>query len=427
MNLVYPVCCGIDVHKASVVCCLRRVDDQGEVLLERQTFGTTTSALLALLQWLVDEACPIVVMESTGVYWKPVYNILCGQVQVLLANAQQVKPPTGKKTDKADAQWLSELLAHGLIKPSFVPPPEIQGIRNMTRLRVELVETRTMAKNRVLKVLEDANIKLSDVASNVFGKSGREMLAALLQGKQDPEALANLAKGLLRKKIPELQLALDGRFTEHHAMLVRLSLEQIDLLDNQIAQIEAKLEEKLATMQDEEARLATIPGVKGKAIPAIIGEIGVDMSRFDGAGRLSSWAGLSPGNNESAGKRRRGKTRKGNKYLKRVLVQCAWAASKTDTFLGRSFHRLAARIGSKRAAVAVAHKILVIIYHILDKGTIYEDERYDDLEAKRTEKAKNQAVKWLEKLGYRVQIEPAEKPEIPQATATAEASQATAA
>jgi transposase len=324
---------------------------------------------------------------------------------VLVANARDIRPRPGKKTDKADAAWIAELLAHGLIRPSFVPPPAISALRDLTRTRVALVQTRTQAKNRVHKVLEDTNIKLSSVVTDLFGKSGRQMLAALIAGERDPKRLSALALGRLRHKLPQLELALAGQFTVHHGRLIQGALDLIDLLEQQIADLDQQISELVTPLQPQLAQLDSIPGVDLIAAREIIAEIGGDMSRFGSAGRLAAWARVSPGNNESAGKRRSGRTGKGNRYLRRILVQCAWAARKTPTFLGRTFRRLEGRLGKKKAAVAIAHKILVLVYHLLAEGTYYDEQRYAHLQPKQEDRWQRHAVETLERLGYRVVLE----------------------
>ena len=405
MQVVYPVCCGIDVHQAQLTACLRQVDAAGHVTQEIQEFGTTLSALLRLLEWLVTQQCPVVAMESTDVYWKPVYHVLVGSVDVLIGNPHEMRRRPGHKTDPADACWIAELLAHGLIRPSFIPPPPIRALRDLTRTRVALVQTRSQTKNRVYKILEDTNIKVASVVTDLFGKSGRRMLAALIAGERDPKQLAALALGKLRRKVPALEPALRGQFTTHHAQLIQASLELIDLLDRQLRDLDRQIGALVTPLTPQIAQLSSLPGVEATAARGILAEIGTDMSRFGSDARLASWAGLCPGNNESAGKRRRGRARKGNRYLRRVLVQCAWAARKTPTYLGRTFRRLEVRLGGKKAAVAVAHKLLVIVYHLLAEGTMYEEARYDHLQPRQEEQQRKRAVKALERLGYQVTVE----------------------
>ncbi|MCP4539028.1 MAG: IS110 family transposase, partial [Chloroflexi bacterium] len=333
-----------------------------------------------------------------------VYHILSSTTEVWVLNARDVKQRPGRKTDRADAKWIAELLAHGLIEPSFVPPPQIVALRDVLRMRTALVQTRTQVKNRVLAVFEDTNIKLATVVSDPFGVSARAMMDALIQGERDPAVLAQLSLGVMRRKIPQLMVALEGSFTEHHGMLIQLNLELIDKLNDQIAKLDQRCEQLMEPMQEQADQLDSIPGVGPKAAKIIISEIGTDMSRFGSAARLSSWAGLCPGNNESAGKRKSGKTRKGNRYLRRVLTECAWAARKTDSFLGDTFARLQKRIGGKKAAVAVAHKILVIVYHLLNEGAEYDEERYNRPRRKQEELQRNRALSVLKRLGYEVEL-----------------------
>jgi transposase len=407
METVYSVCCGLDVHQASVSACLRRVATDGTIGTESQQFATTVQGLTQLSQWLTEAGCPIVAMESTGVYWKPVFHILSATVEVWVVNARDVKQRRGKKTDRADAQWIAELLAYGLIEPSFIPPPQIVALRDLIRMRTALVETRTQVKNRVLAILEDTNVKLASVVSDPFGVSGREIMDALVRGHRDPEVLSQLARGVLRRKIRELSIALEGAFTDHHALLVRLNLELIDQTNAQICQLDERIEQLTEPLQKEIQQAKSIPGVHHTAARIIISEIGTDMSRFGSGPRLCSWAGMCPGNNESAGKRKSGKTRKGNRYLRRVLTECAWAAGKTDSFLGRTFRRLQARIGGKKAAVAVGHKILLIVYHLFNEGTVYDDGRYNRLNRKQENRQLKRALSALKQLGYQVQLSPA--------------------
>lgn len=407
MEMVHPVCCGLDVHQASVSACLRRVMQDGMIKLESRTFDTTMRGLTSLLEWLVENECAIAAMESTGVYWKPVYHVLSPVVTVWVANAAEVKQRRGKKTDKADAKWLAELLAHDLIQPSFVPPPMISALRDMVRTRTALVNSRTQAKSRVLAVLEDTNIKLASVVSDPFGKSGRDMMDALVAGYRDSGALAQMAKGILRRKIPQLEAALEGSFTEHHATLIRLSLAAVELFNDQIEELDSRIAAMIDPIRKEVDLLKSIPGVQETAARALIAEIGTDMSRFVSPARLASWAGLCPGNNESAGKRKTGKTRRGNRHLKRILVECAWAARKTDSFLGRSFRKLQTRIGGKKAAVAIGHKILVIIFHLLNEATVYNDGLYDRPSPTQEAQQQKRAIETLHRLGFEVTLKPA--------------------
>jgi len=406
METIYPVCCGLDVHQASVSACLRRVNSDGAISLENRQFATTVQGLSELSQWLTETGCPIAAMESTGVYWKPVYHILSAAAEVWVVNARDVKQRRGKKTDRADAQWIAELLAHGLIEPSFIPPPDITALRDLIRMRTALVQTRTQMKNRVLAVLEDTNVKLASVVSDPFGVSGRKMLNALVQGNRDPEELSEMAMGVLRRKIPQLTTALEGTFTDHHALLIRLNLEMIDQINVQVDQLDERIGQLMEPLENKTELVRSIPGVNQTAARIIVSEIGTDMGRFGSGPRLCSWAGVCPGNNESAGKHKSGKTRKGNRYLRRVLTECAWAAGKTESFLGRTFRRLQARIGGKKAAVAVAHKILAIVYHLFTEGTTYDDDRYNRLSRKQENRQYSKALATLKKLGYQIQLTP---------------------
>ena len=406
MHVVHPICCGIDGHPAQLTACLRRVQDDGTIHTEWRDFGTTYDQLLACRAWLDEQGCPIAVLESTGVYWKPIYHVLAETLEVVVANARSVRPRPGKKTDKADAAWLAELLAHGLIDPSFIPPPAMQALRDLPRTRVALVQTRTQVQNRISKMLEDTNIKVAHAMSDLFSKSGRRMLKALCEGERNPKKLAAFALGTLRRKLPELELALTGQFTTHHGRLIQGELELMELLERQIAELDEQIRQATEPFAAQLAQLQSLPGVQAITARDIVAEIGTDMSRFGSATRLASWAGIAPGNNESAGKRRKGRTRKGNRYLRRVLVQCAWAARKTPTFLGRTFRRLESRLGRKKAAVAVAHKILVIAYHLLVNGTRYDESRYSRQDVRKVEREKKRAIEALESLGYNVTLSP---------------------
>jgi transposase len=407
MDTIHPICCGLDVHQASLAACLRRVNAEGTVSVESREFGTTVKELAALADWLSAESCPIAAMESTGVYWKPVWHILSPLLDVWVLNARDVKQRRGKKRDRADAQWIAELVAHDLVQASFVPPPRIGALRDLVRMRTSLVQMRTQVKNRVLAVLEDTNVKLASVVSDPFGVSGRKMLDALVKGERDCKVLSELAMGVLRRKIPQLEEALQGSFTKHHAFLIGLGLESLDHCNRQISEMDSQIDRLMEPMQEEVSRLTSIPGVSQNAARIILSEIGTDMSRFGSAGRLASWAGLCPGNHESAGKRLSGKTCKGNRYLRRLTVESAWATRKTASFLGRTFCRLQARIGGKKAAVAVGHKILVIVFYLLNEGQFYDDGRYDRLKQKEQTRQTNRALATLQRLGYQVALTPA--------------------
>ncbi|HEX4621260.1 MAG TPA: IS110 family transposase, partial [Myxococcaceae bacterium] len=330
MDLLHPCCAGLDVHKETVVACVRRVDAKGKARSQTRTFGAMTAQLLELGDWLAGQGVTHVAMESTGVYWKPVWNLLEGQFQTLLVNAQHIKQVPGRKTDVKDAEWIAELLQHGLLRGSFVPATPQRELRELTRQRRQLIQAKASVANRIQKVLEDANIKLASVATDVLGASGRDMLRALIAGRDDPDRLADLARRKLRAKIPELRLALHGRVTEHHRFLLRLLLEEVEQHEAWIARLTERIAEVLPSPFAEAVRrLATIPGIDERAAENIVAEIGVDMDQFPGAGHLASWVGMCSGNHESAGKRRSGRATKGNRWLRATLVQVAWAASHT--------------------------------------------------------------------------------------------------
>jgi transposase len=373
---------------------------------ETKEFGTTTRQLKQLCDWLSGRGCQIVAMESTGVYWRPVYNVLHKQLEVIVGNARAMKPPAGKKTDKADAVWIADLLAHDLIRPSFIPEPQLKAFRELNRLRVRFVQQRTQVKNRIQGQLQDANIKLSNVASDIFGKSGRKMLDALVAGERDPAVLAQLALTTLRRKLPQLELALEGSFTSHHTTILQHLLAQHDLFNEQIGKLDDQIRQATTElgMDDALQRICTIPGVHEVSGRQILSEIGIDMSHFGSDKRLASWATACPGNNQSAGKRRSGRTRKGNRYLRRIIVECAHCTEQTNTQLGRVYRRFKIRIGASKAAMAVGHKILVIIFHVLSEGTTYDDNRLAN-DAKEDERRRKRALRDLERLGYKVTLE----------------------
>jgi transposase len=365
-----------------------------------------TRGLLQLLDWLVGLGCSHVAMESTGEYWRPVFNILEGNLEVLLVNAAHIKAVPGRKTDIKDAQWLAELLQHGLLKASFVPPAVQRNLRDLTRHRLNFIRERVNLVNRVQKVLESANIKLASVVSDVMGVSGRAMLAALVTGEQTPQQMAQLAKGTLQQKHAQLEQALWGRVEPHHRFILEQLLAQIDSLDATIARFDAQIEAYCRPFESAIEVLDTIPGVARRAAEIIIAEIGNDMTRFGCAERLAAWAGMAPGNHESAGKRLSGRTRKGNQTLRSILIQAAYAAGRTRTYLGAQFRRLAARRGRKRAAVAVGHSILVIAFHLISRGQGYQDLGAQYFDTQRPEVTQRRLVKRLESLGYQVTLQP---------------------
>jgi transposase len=381
MDVLHGCCAGLDVHKKTVVACVRRVDPAGKVSKNIKTFATMTGDLLNLSDWLAAQGVKVVAMESTGSYWKPVFNLLEGRFSVVLVNAHHIKQVPGRKTDVKDSEWIAQLLQYGLLRASFIPPRPTRELRDLTRQRTQLTGERTSVINRIQKILEDANIKLGSVASDVLGVSGRAMIEAIIRGEYDPVKLADLARRRLRGKIPQLQLALRGSVTEHHRFLLRTQMDHLKHLERLIGEYDQQIEEALRPFEAELRRLRTIPGVAARVAEVILAEIGTEMDRFPTAGHLSSWAGLACGNNESAGKRFSGRTTPGNRWLKTALVQSAWATYRAKgTHLSAKFRRIAGSRGKKRAAIAVAHTILVIAYHVLKDGTTYQ-EIFDPREA----------------------------------------------
>jgi len=406
MEVLYPHCAGLDVHKDTVVACVRHMAN-GEVRREVRTFKTTTKELLALSDWLAGEGCSHLAMEATGVYWKPVWHVLSdGDFALLLANAAHVKNVPGRKTDVNDATWLADLLAHGLIRGSFVPDEQTQEMRTLLRTRKQLVRERSSHVQRLQKTLEDANIKLDSVISDILGLSGRRMIEALIAGETDPEALAALAHRRIKATPDELEAALRGRVTRRHRFLLRLHLQQIDAIDAAIEEIDREVDADVEPFRGAIA-LLTIPGVSVLSAEIILAEIGRDMSRFPTAGHLISWAGLCPKNDESAGKRRSTRMRKGAPWLKTTLVQCAWAASRRKaSYLQAQFHRLRARRGAKKAIGALAASILTTVYHMLISGEFYHDLGPDHFDRRANGRQTMRLVTRLQNLGYAVQITP---------------------
>jgi transposase len=397
---------GLDVHQATVVACLLIVLKNGQVQKQVRTFGTTTRELMGLREWLLSGGCTHVAMESTGVYWKPIYAILEGAFEIVVANAQHVKKVPGRKTDVKDAEWIADLLCHGLLRPSFVPPSPIRELRDLTRYRRKLVESRTAERNRLLKLLETANIKLASVATDVFGVSGLLMLHALVEGEATAQEMAELAKKQLRKKIPELELALEGKVEEHHRFLLRVQLRRLQTVEEDLGILEQRIQEKLKPYAAQFTLLQEIPGIDETLAAAIIAELGVDMGVFENVSQLSSWAGVCPGNNESAGKRRSSRIPKGNVYLKTALVEAANSAAKAKgTYLRDKFYRLKARRGYKRAAVAVGHKILLAIYHMLSHQVCYNELGDVYLDNLNKHQVTRNLINRLERLGYAVTLQ----------------------
>ena len=406
MDVILERCAGLDVHQATVMACIRQPATPGERAQVLHTFATTTPALLTLRDWLLAQGVTHVAMESTGVYWKPVYYALEDAFEVLLVNATHLAKVPGRKTDVQDCVWIAQLLECGLLRGSFVPPPPIRELRDLTRYRKTLIQDRTREVNRLHKVLEDAGLKLASVATDVLGASGRAMLTALVAGTTDPEVLADLARGRLRAKLPALRQALTGRFRTHHAFLLTQLLAHLDYLDETIATLSQAIEEQLAPFAEAAARLQTIPGVKQRTLETIVAEIGVDMCPFPTAGHLASWAGLCPGNNASAGKRRRGRSRKGDRWLKAALVEASLAAIRVkNSRLGALYRRICRHAGHNVAIVAVAHAILEIAWHLLSQATTYRELGADYLARRTPDQTVRRHVRLLENLGYRVTLE----------------------
>lgn len=401
MKQLLERCAGMDVHKKSVTTCAITPDET-----EIRTFGTMTRQLYEMIDWLEAKGVRHVVMESTGPYWKPIYNLLEERdFEIMLVNARHVKNVPQRKTDVKDAQWLAELLQHGMLKGSYVPSREQRELRELTRYRRSLIEEQTREANRIQKVLEGANIKLGDVASDVLGKSGRAMLRAMVEGEDDPEVLAKLARGRLKKKEAQLKEALYGSLGPHQRMMLKMQLDHIETLEQHIEALDREVARRLRPFEELIARLDEIDGVGRRTAEEILAEIGVDMSRFPTAKHLAAWAGMSPGNNESAGKRKSGRTPHGNCHLRRTLIQAGDCAARTrGTYLSAQYKRIAARRGAKRALVAVGHSILIIVYHIIRDGTRYYDLGANYLEQINEERTVKRAVKRLESLGYQVTL-----------------------
>lgn len=406
MEVLYSRCCGLDVHKRTVVACLLTPGPKGQPTKQMRCFTTMTEDLLRLVDWLQAAGCTHLAMESTGVYWKPIYNLCEGVFTVLVVNAQHIKAVPGRKTDVRDAEWIADLLQHGLLRPSFIPPAPQRELRELTRYRSTLLRERAAEVNRIQKTLEGANIKLAAVATDVLGVSGRAMLEALVAGTTDAVTLARLARGRLRDKRADLEHALSGRVGAHQRFLLAEQLCHVDALDESIARLSQEIAERLRPFEAELGRLQTIPGVGRRAAEVLLAEIGPDMTRFPTAHHLASWAGMCPGNYESAGKRQKGTTRKGSPWLRAMLAEAAWGASHTKaTYLAAQYHRLAAKRGRKRAIVAVGHSILVIAYYVLARQQPYAElgpTYFDERDRQATER---RLVRRLEQLGLTVTIE----------------------
>jgi transposase len=408
MEILLACCAGLDVHKDSVQVCVREMEAGCGVRQQMRQWGTTTRALLEMLEWFKSEGVTHVAMESTGVYWKPIFNVLENDFEVLLVNARTVKHVPGRKTDVADCQWIAQLLQHGLLRGSFIAPRWQRELRDLTRQRTQLTDECSRISNRIQKVLEDANVKLGSVASNVLGVSGRLMLEAMVAGQDDPAQLADLARRRLRSKLPELEQALYGRVSEHHRWMLGLLLDQLRATEQFIARLEEKIGEWSRPYQPVLEKLDAIPGVDRRVAEVVIAEIGPEVTPFPTGKHLASWAGMCPGNNESAGKKRSGKTTQGSRWLRRALVQAAWAAShKKDSYFYAHARSLMRRRGRKRGLVAVAHSLLLVIYHMLHRDTEYQDLGKDFLDHMREKQLVRFHVKRLQQLGLDVTLIPA--------------------
>jgi transposase len=405
MELLHPHCAGLDLHKETVVACIRHMAD-GKVTTDVKSFQTTTQQLMDLSDWLSSQGVTHIAMEATGVYWKPVWHILSdGEFELVLANAAHVKNVPGRKTDVNDATWLADLMAHGLIRASFVPDEPTQQMRDLLRTRKQFVRERSSHTQRIQKTLEDANIKLDSVITDIVGLSGRRMIEALIGGETDPEALAALAHGRIRATKAELEAALRGRVTAHHRFMLRIHLNHLDALNTTIADIDKEVDANVEPFRAAVEMLTTIPGVSSLAAEVMVSEIGIDMSRFKTEGHLISWAGLCPKNDESAGKRRTNRMKKGAPWLKTTLIQCAWAASRTKgSYLQAQFLRIRSRRGPKKAIGAVAASMLTAAYHMLKDGTLYQDLGTNHFDNRDKAKQALRLVNRLQSLGFTVQI-----------------------
>lgn len=409
METMLERCCGLDVHQASVVACLLVDEGRRNPRREVRTFGTVTRELERLAAWLQAEGCTHVAMESTGVYWMPVYAVLEGKFELVVGNAQHIKQVPGRKTDVSDSQWLAQLLRCGLIRPSYIPPKPLRELRDLLRYRRKLVGARSTERNRLQKLLETANIKLASVMSDVFGVSGKAMLQAILENELSNEEIAALARGSLRQKQSALRDALDGRFEEHHRFLLQTQLERMDELDGHLTTMEQRIDTKLAPYREQHTRLMQIPGVSRIVAATIIAELGVDMSIFRSAEECAAWVGVCPGNHQSAGTRKKVKSRQGNEHLTTALVEAAQATARTKgTYLRDKFYRLKARLGYGKAVMAIAHKILIAVYHMLKTGADYRELGAAYLDERDQKRLTQRLVHRLERLGYQVSLQPRE-------------------
>jgi transposase len=408
MHIVHEHCAGLDVHKKSVYACAIWPNEKGEKKQEVRSFGTFTADLLKLADWLREHGVTHVAMEATGVFWRPVWAVLEGQFELLLVNPQHIKAVPGRKTDTKDCEWIADLLQHGLLRGSFVPPSEIQDLRDLTRYRAELTQAQNKVDNRVQKLLEQCNIKLSSVATNTLGVSGQLMLEAIIKGEDDPAQLADLAQRRLREKIPQLQLALSGKVRDHHRFLLKEYLEEWRALSERIARIEQEIDRRMRPFEGAVGLWESMPGVDHITACNMVAEVGVNMAQFPSSRHLASWAGLCPGHNESAGKRMSGTMRDGNKWLRRALCQAAWAVTrKKDCYLSAQFKRLSVRRGVKRAVMAVAHTMLIIGYTMLKTGQSYHELGGAYFEQINRDQLQRYFVKRLQRLGLTVSVAPA--------------------
>lgn len=407
MNVVYERCCGLDVHKKMLVACLSVLGADGQRQKQVRSYSTMLADLLALRDWLTAAGCTHVAMESTGVYWKPIYNVLDGSVEVLVVNAQHLKAVPGRKTDVHDAEWLADLLQHGLLRASYIPARAQRELRELTRTRTRLIQQRSQTINRLQKVLEDSNIKLGSVVSNIMGMSAQAMLKALLEGQTDPHLLAELARGRLRAKREQLEQALVGSFQPHHRFLIQEHLTHIDYLDEAIARLSQEIAEQLRPFESLLGLLDTIVGINRRLAEVLLAEIGTDVKRFPTAKHLASWAGMCPGNDQSAGKRLSGRTRKGNRWLRTALMEAAHAAAHTkNTYLSAQYHRLASRRGKQKAVVALAHSILVIVYMVMSRQEAFKELGGNYFDERDRQAVEQRLVRRLEQLGYQVSLHP---------------------
>jgi transposase len=399
-------CCGLDVHQRTVWACLLVVQENGVITKTKKRFSTMTKGLLRLRDWLEENQCKDVVMESTGVYWKPIYNLLEDVAEITLANARQVKGLPGRKTDVSDSEWLAQMHLCGLVRASYIPPRPIRDLRDLTRRRTKLVNQATAEKNRIGKFLEDANIKLAAVVSDIWGMSSREMLEALISGGYTPEEMAKFARGRMKNKIGDLKEALTGKITDHHRFLLRQCMQHIQYLEGQIAELEERIDEALKAYPEVYECLMSVPFLNQTSIAGIMAELGVDMSAFASSSHLAAWGGMCPGNNASAGKRKSGKKRHGNKYLESLLTQVSWAAvRRKDTYLRPKFQRLAYRRGAKKAIIAIGHSIIKMLYHIIKERVCYLEPEKQQLTEQQKQKALKKHLKAMERLGYKVEFQ----------------------